>query len=99
MAVCLVFTTRIKPKTNTTMCTIFKITIIWTTTDLIRNLMGITRDLPCPGVLVASEEDLVVMAAGLDTLDMDTTITTTTTMNIVTSMRMDTTIAIRSDPD
>ena len=74
------------------MWTTFQISIRWTTTTLMCNLTAFKRDLPSPGVLQVSEGGLVAMAT-LDTLDTATI--TIITMSIATSMRMDTTIAIR----
>ena len=54
-------------------------------------LIGFTRDLPCPGALEVTEEGLV----NLETLVMlDMAITTITTTNTVTTLKMDTIIAI-----
>ena len=54
--------------------------------------IGFTRDLPCPGALEVTEEGLV----NLETLVMlDMAITTITTTNTVTTLKMDTIIAIK----
>ena len=82
---------KITISTTTTMGATIKIPTPSLISYMLYVLIGFTRDLPCPGALEVTEEGLV----NLETLVMlDMAITTITTTNTVTTLKMDTIIAI-----
>ena len=82
---------KITISTTTTMGATIKIPTPSSITSMLYVLIGFTRDLPYPGALEVTEEGLV----NLETLVMlDMAITTITTTNTVTTLKMDTIIAI-----
>ena len=82
---------KITISTTTTMGATIKIPTPSSISYMLYVLIGFTRDLPCPGALEVTEEGLV----NLETLViLDMAITTITITNTVTTLKMDTIIAI-----
>ena len=82
---------KITISTTTTMGATIKIPTPSLISYMLYVLIGFTRDLPCPGALEVTEEGLV----NLETLViLDMAITTITITNTVTTLKMDTIIAI-----
>ena len=82
---------KITISTTTTMGATIKIPTPSLISYMLNVLIGFTRDLPCPGALEVTEEGLV----NLETLViLDMAITTITITNTVTTLKMDTIIAI-----
>ena len=82
---------KITISTTTTMGATIKIPTPSLISYMLYVLIGFTRDLPCPGALEVTEEGLV----NLETLViLDMAITTITIPNTVTTLKMDTIIAI-----